>query len=511
MFPILSILTFLPLAGACLVLLFIPKDKEELIRKITLVISLVELILAVFLVYEFNPGKIEMQFVEKLPWIPSVGIEYFMGVDGISVLIILLTAILTSVSILASWTSIKNRVREFYPLLLFIETAVIGSLASLDFVLFYIFWEIMLIPMFFLIGVWGGENRLYAAVKFFLFTLFGSVLMLVGILALYFKFYELTGGALGGGELTFNILKLRSVSYPINFQLWVFAAFFVGWAIKIPMFPFHTWLPDAHVQAPTAGSIILAGVLLKMGAYGFLRFSLPLFPYASHAFAPLVGILAVIAIIYGAFLAISQKDMKKLVAYSSVSHMGFIVLGIFSFSQFGLEGAILQLFNHGVTTGALFLCVGLLYDRAHTKQIEDFGGLSKQVPIFTFFFTLFLLASMGVPALSGFMGEFLILTGAVKNNVILHNGLYRFFGVFAVAGIPLGAAYSLWLYQRVMLGHKVNPKHVNMLDLNLREGICLATLAIFVIWIGVYPDPFLRIFRVAAEQIVLQAGKAGGI
>ncbi|MEW6088435.1 MAG: NADH-quinone oxidoreductase subunit M [bacterium] len=506
MFPILSILTFLPLAGGCLVLFLIPKNNEELIRKTTFAISIIELVLSIFLVYKFDPDLAEMQFVEKLPWIPSAGIEYLLGVDGISVLIIFLTAILTSVSILSSWTSVKDRVKEYYPLLLFMETSVIGSLVALDFVLFYIFWELMLIPMFFLIGVWGGENKLYAAVKFFLFTLFGSVLMLIGILAVYFKYPELSGEG-----LTFNILKLKTVSYPINFQLWVFMAFFVGWAIKIPMFPFHTWLPDAHVQAPTAGSIILAGVLLKMGAYGFLRFSLPLFPFASQALAPLAAVLSVIAIIYGAFLAISQKDMKKLVAYSSISHMGFVVLGIFAFSQHGLEGAILQLFNHGVTTGALFLCVGLIYDRAHTKQIEDFGGLSKKIPVYTFFFTLFLLASMGVPCLSGFAGEFLILTGSVKNNVILYNGLYRVFAVISVAGIPLGAAYVLWMYQRVMLGHKVNPKHANMLDLNLRESICLASLALFVIWIGVYPDPFLRIFHTAAEQIVLEVGRAGGI
>lgn len=502
MFPILSTLTFLPFIGGCLILFFVPKNNEELIKKATFAISLVELVLSVFLVYKFNPESVEMQFIEKMAWIPSIGIEYLVGVDGISVLIILLTAILTSVSILSSWTSIKNRVRGYYPLFLFIETAVIGSLVSLDFVLFYIFWEIMLIPMFFLIGVWGEENKIYAAMKFFLFTLVGSVLMLVGILALSFKYSELSGG----NPLTFNILQLKTISYPVNFQLWVFTAFFIGWAIKIPMFPFHTWLPDAYVQAPTAGSIIIAGVLSKMGVYGFLRFSLPLFPFASQVFAPLAAVLAVIAIIYGAFLAINQKDMKKLVAYSSISHMGFIVLGIFAFSQFGLEGAILQMFNHGITIGALFLCVGLLYDRARTKQIEDFGGLSKQIPLFAFFFTLFSLASMGIPCLSGFVGEFLILTGAIKNNVSFYDGLYRFFGVVVIVGIPLGSAYILWLYQRVMLGHKVNPKHTNMPDLNLRESVCLVSLALFVIWIGVYPAPFLKIFHVAVEQIVLKAG-----
>ncbi|MFH1287327.1 MAG: NADH-quinone oxidoreductase subunit M [bacterium] len=499
MFPILSTLTFLPFVSGCLIFFFIPKGKEELIRKSVFVVSLVELGLSIFLIRQFNPELVEMQFVEKMAWIPSIGVEYLIGVDGISVLIILLTTILTSVAILSSWASIKHRVREYYPLFLFMEAAVIGSLVSLDFILFYIFWEIMLIPMLFLIGVWGEENRLYAAMKFFLFTLVGSVLMLVGILALYFKYHELSGN-----PLTFNILQLKTISYPVNFQLWVFMAFFIGWAIKIPMFPFHTWLPDAYVQAPTAGSIIIAGVLSKMGIYGFLRFSLPLFPLANQILAPLAAVLAVIAIIYGAFLAISQKDMKKLVAYSSFSHMGFIVLGIFAFSQFGLEGAILQLFNHGITIGALFLCVGLLYDRASTKQIEAFGGLSKRIPMYTFFFTLFLLASMGVPCLSGFVGEFLILTGAVKNNVSLYSGLYRFLGVVAVVGIPLGSAYILWLYQRVMLGHKVNPKHANMLDLNLREIVCLVSLALFVIWIGVYPAPFLRIFHVAVEQIVLK-------
>lgn len=495
----LSILTFLPFVGGCLILFFISKDKEELIRRTTFVVSLIELVLSVFLVYRFDTNLVEMQFVERTAWIPSAGIEYLMGVDGISVLIILLTTILISVSILSSWTSIKNRVKEYYPMLLFMETAVIGCLVSLDFVLFYVFWEVMLIPMFLLIGVWGGENRLYAAMKFFLFTLVGSVLILVGILVLSFKYRELSGN-----PLTFNILQLRTISYPVGFQLWVFTAFFIGWTIKIPMFPFHTWLPDAHVQAPTAGSIILAGVLLKMGAYGFLRFSLPLFPFASQALAPLAAALAIIAIIYGAFLAMSQQDMKKLVAYSSISHMGFVVLGIFAFSQSGLEGAVLQLFNHGITAGALFLCVGLLYDRVHTKQIDDFSGLSKHVPVFTSFFTLFLLASMGVPCLSGFVGEFLILTGAVRNNVSFYNGLYRFFGVVAVAGIPLGAAYILWLCQRVTLGHKINPRHSGMPDLNLRECICLLSLAVFVIWIGIYPEPFLRIFRVAVEQIVLR-------
>lgn len=495
----LSILTFLPFVGGCLILFFISRDKEELIRRTTFVISLVELVLSIFLVCKFDTNLVGMQFVERMAWIPAAGIEYLIGVDGISVLVILLTTILTSVSILSSWASIRNRVREYYPLLLFIETAVIGSLVSLDLILFYIFWEVMLIPMFFLIGIWGGENRLYAAMKFFLFTLVGSVLMLVGILALSFEYHELSGN-----PLTFSILELRTISYPVDFQLWGFIAFFIALAIKIPMFPFHTWLPDAHVQAPTAGSIILAGVLLKMGVYGFLRFSLPLFPFASQALAPTIAVLAVIAIVYGAFLAMSQSDMKRLVAYSSISHMGFIMLGVFAFSQSSLEGAVLQLFNHGITAGALFLCVGLLYDRVHTKQIDDFSGLSKHAPIYVFFFTLFLLASMGVPCLSGFVGEFLILCGAVKNNVGFDGELYRFFAVVAVVGVPLSEAYVLWLCQRVTLGHKINPRHSGMPDLNLRECICLLSLAVFVVWIGVYPSPFLKIFRVAVEQIVLR-------
>ena len=379
-----------------------------------------------------------MQFTEKHAWIPSLNINYHLGIDGISILFVLLSTLITILCVLISWNSIKAKAKEFYICILIMEGAMIGVFCSLDFILFYLFWEAMLIPMYLLIGVWGGSNRIYAAVKFFLFTLVGSVLMLIGIIVLYYQ-----------AGSTFDILELSTKTYPYKLQLWLFWAFFAAFAVKVPMFPVHTWLPDAHTEAPTAGSVILAAVLIKMGAYGFIRFSLPLFPDASKAMTPVMLTLSVIAIIYGAVICLAQTDLKRFIAYSSVSHMGFVTLGIFALNLQGMEGGILQMINHGVVTGALFLSVGMIYDRTHTRQISDYGGVASVMPVYASMFMVFTLASIGLPATNGFIGEFLIILGGFKAN--------QWAGVLAATGIIIGAGYMLWLYQRVFF-HGDKPK-----------------------------------------------------
>jgi len=391
---LLSWITYLPLIGA-IVLLFVPKDQHEWIRRIALLSSLASFVVSLALPYYFDPSTPNMQFVEKFNWIPGIGVKYYMGLDGISLWLVMLTTLLSPISVLCSWRSIEHRVKEFFVFLLVLETGMLGVFVSLDFFLFYIFWEVMLVPMYFLIGVWGSDRRLYSAIKFFLYTLFGSVVMLLGILAVYFY-----GGA-QIGENTFNVVKLMTVAYPhtpvflgLSFQDLVWLAFFLGFAIKVPMFPFHTWLPDAHTDAPTAGSVILAGVLLKMGTYGFLRFNLPMFPESTEKFVPLVFALSVIAIVYGAMVCMVQPDMKRLIAYSSVSHMGFVMLGMFALNAQGVQGSLLQMVNHGLSTGALFLIVGLIYDRRHTRLISELGGLSKVMPVFA------VLGAAGVVAVS---------------------------------------------------------------------------------------------------------------
>ena len=483
----LTVLTFLPLAGA-IAIRFVDRDFTVNIRWVALLFSLLTLGLAILAFIRFDSTVSGFQFLETQPWITSPPINYTMGMDGLSLLLVLLTAFLTPLSVLASWRGITTRVKEFHIFLLALETGMIGVFVSLDLFLFFVFWEIMLIPMYFLIGGWGHERRIYAAVKFILYTMVGSALMLVGILYLY----SVTG--------TFDLqtilrdLPAKWASLPPSAQSWLFAAFFIAFAIKVPMFPFHTWLPDAHVEAPTAGSVILAGVLLKMGTYGMLRFCLPLFPQASKDLAPLVSVVAIIGILYGALVAMVQPDMKKLVAYSSVAHMGFVVLGIFAFNMNGLEGAIYQMCNHGVSTGALFLLVGMLYERRHTRLISEFGGLATSLPVYSTFFMIVALSSLGLPMLNGFVGEFLIIVGAFHARVL--------YGALAAVGVVLAAVYLLWMYQRAFFGEITNEKNRNLPDCDAREKLILVSLVIVMLWMGIYPNPFLRrLDRTAAAAI----------
>jgi len=477
---LLSFLILLPLAGA-FILLFI-RDAGA-VRRIALVFSLAELALCIPLVAHFDTTTAAMQFAESHEWIKAWDIYYKLGVDGISVLFVALTALLTVISIMVSWTAIQDRVREFMIAMLVLEAAMIGVFTALDLFLFYIFWEAMLIPMYLLIGVWGGPNRLYAAIKFFLYTLVGSVLMLIAIIAVYFA----------AGH-TFDVIAIMNHKFSYTFQMWVFAAFFAAFAVKVPMFPVHTWLPDAHVEAPTAGSIILAGILIKMGAYGFLRFSLPFFPDAALSWTPAIMILSVIAIIYGAYMAFAQTDFKKLIAYSSVSHMGFVTLGIFALNLQGMEGGILQMLNHGVSTGALFLAVGVIYERTHTRLIADYGGIAARVPVYATFLLIITLSSIGLPGTNGFIGEFTILLGA-----FLH---YKPYAVIASLGIILGAGYMLWLYQRVAFGKITNPHNEHLADMNMREVVAALPLVALVFIIGLYPNAAFGIMHVSVANLI---------
>ncbi len=492
-YPLLSGITFLPLVGAFLILL-VGKDKHGLIRWTAFLTSLFVFIVSIPLYTHFKLGTAEMQFEELVPWIPSWGVSYHLGVDGISLLLVLLTTFLSAIAILSSFSAIKERVKEYYIFMLFLETGMIGVFVSLDLFLFYIFWEAMLIPMYFLIGVWGGPRKVYAAVKFFLYTMFGSVLMLVAILILFFSYHQ------ASGEYTFDLFKLISMSIVPAWQWWLFLAFGVAFAIKVPMFPFHTWLPDAHVEAPTAGSVILAGVLLKMGTYGFVRFCLPLFPQASQAFVPLISILAIIGIIYGALMSLVQKDIKKLVAYSSVSHLGFVMLGLFAFTIQGVEGGLLQMINHGISTGALFLIVGMIYERRHTRMIDDFGGLSKALPVFATFFMITTLSSIGLPGTNGFVGEFLILLGTLRS---AHPHAIAY-AAFAATGVILGAVYMLWMYQRAMFGPLTKPENKGLKDLNFREVVILLAMTAMIFWIGIYPKPFLTRIEASSYHVLKQ-------
>jgi len=476
----LTVLTFLPLVGA-LVVRFIGRDSALRIRWVALVFSLLTLVLAILAFVQFDPDTSGFQFSESHPWIASPPINYTMGMDGLSLLLVLLTAFLTPLSVLASWKGITIRVKEFHLFLLALETGMIGVFVSLDLFLFFVFWEVMLIPMYFLIGVWGHERRIYAAVKFILYTMVGSALMLVGILYLY----SVTGSF--DFQTILRDLPGKWASLPtwlLPAQTWLFLAFFIAFAIKVPMFPFHTWLPDAHVEAPTAGSVILAGVLLKMGTYGMLRFCLPLFPQASKDLAPIVCVVAIIGILYGALVAMVQPDMKKLVAYSSVAHMGFVVLGIFAFNMNGLEARFYQMCNHGVSTGALFLLVGMLYERRHTRLISEFGGLATSLPVYSTFFMIVALSSLGLPMLNGFVGEFLIIVGAFHARAV--------YGALAAIGVVLAAVYLLWMYQRVFFGEVTNPKNRDLPDCDAREKLILVSLVLVMLWMGIYPNPFLR-------------------
>jgi NADH-quinone oxidoreductase subunit M len=492
---ILTIITFAPAAGA-LLLLFFNRGNVRAIRTFALIITILTFIFSLHLIAHFDSTTSDFQFRIDAPWIPAYGINYSMGIDGISVFLILLATVLSPLAILASW-SIHDRLKEYFIFMLLLETGMIGVFASMDLFLFYVFWEIMLIPMYFLIGVWGGERRVYAAMKFVLYTMVGSVLMLVAIIALYFMHGDATG------TFTFSYPQIQSalasgkmVLSP-GIELWLFLAFFLAFAVKVPLFPFHTWLPDAHVEAPTAGSVLLAGVLLKMGTYGLIRFNLPLFPHISHLFAPLISMLAIIGIVYGALVAMVQPDMKKLVAYSSVSHMGFIVLGIFSFTTEGTEGAIYQMLNHGVSTGALFLLVGIIYDRRHTRLIEEFGGLANRMPLYAAFFLFVTLSSIGLPGLNGFVGEFLILLGTFGANHAR--------AAVAALGVILSAVYMLWMYQRVIWGEIKNERNANLMDLVGRERVMLIPLLILIVWMGVYSSHFLRPMDASVGKLMSQS------
>jgi NADH-quinone oxidoreductase subunit M len=488
-FPILSMLIFLPVVGAALILM-INRTNEKAIKMAALLFSIASFLLSLPLFTNFDKTTHLMQFSERYEWIPYLNMNYHLGVDGISVLFVLLSTLVTILCVLISWESIKTKTKEFFISLLVMEGAMIGVFCSLDFMLFYIFWEAMLIPMYLLIGVWGGPNRVYAAVKFFLYTLVGSVLMLVGIIVLYFY----------AGK-TFNILELMTQTYPYKMQLLLFWAFFAAFAVKVPMFPVHTWLPDAHTEAPTAGSVILAAVLIKMGAYGFLRFSMPLLPDASRAMTPVMLMLSVIAIIYGGIICLAQTDLKRLIAYSSVSHMGFVTLGIFALNIQGVEGGILQMLNHGIVTGALFLSVGIIYDRTHTRVIADYGGVASVMPMYASLFMVFTFASIGLPATNGFVGEFLILLGGFAAS--------QWAGVLSASGIIIGAGYMLWLYQRVFF-METSPKVAGLSDLNMRELIALLPMVILIFWIGIYPNTFLSFMHPSVQHLLERVNSGSG-
>jgi len=495
--PILSIVCYIPLAGALIVMFAMKSSQTATIRKFATGVAVLDFFVSLPLWFAFDRDGALFQFMESVPWIETIGVRYEFGIDGIALLLILLTTLLGVLAFLSSWSAVHDREKEYYIFLLLLQTGMIGVFCALDFFLFYVFWEVMLVPMYFLIGIWGGKRKLYAAIKFFLYTLAGSVLMLLGILALYF--YN-AGGLLGwqglGNPESFSVTQFHAIaaSIPADLQFWIFLAFFVGFAIKVPMFPFHTWLPDAHVEAPTAGSVILAGVLLKMGTYGFLRFSLPILPQATVELMPWVAALSLVGIIYGALVAMAQKDMKKLVAYSSVSHMGFVMLGMFALNGPGLNGSVLQMINHGISTGALFLLVGIVYERRHTRLIADYGGISAVMPLYATIFLIITMSSIGLPVLNGFIGEFTILIGAFNRN--------WWWALIAALGIVLGAAYMLWMYQRVFFGPITHDENRSLKDLNGREILYLAPLVILCFWIGLYPKPFLAVLEKPVNFLV---------
>ncbi|HCK68648.1 MAG TPA: NADH-quinone oxidoreductase subunit M [Nitrospina sp.] len=483
----LTFITFLPFIGA-LFLVFMPKESVAAIKQTALAVAVADFLLSLSLWTNFDNTTHKMQFELNIPWIEPWGINFHIGLDGISLLLYVMTTFLTMICVLASW-DISKHVREYMIAMLVLSTGMLGVFISLDLFMFYIFWEFQLIPMYILIGVWGGPRRVYASIKFFLFTAVGSLLMLVAILWIYLHIQETTGVA------TADILYITEhLNAPLGTQKWLWMAFFLAFAIKVPMFPFHTWLPDAHVEAPTAGSVILAGVLLKMGTYGFLRFNLPFFPQASYEFVPMIAWLSIIGIIYGALVSMVQVDLKKLVAYSSVSHLGFVMLGIFALNPYGIQGALIQNINHGISTGALFLLVGIIYDRRHTRLIKEFGGLAKIMPKYAICFMIVALSSIGLPGMNGFVGEFLILLG-----VFQVNGLWA---ACATSGVILAACYILWMFQRVMFLEVKNPKNMNLKDMNVREMFTIVPLIILIFWIGLYPKPFMDTFDASVTHLV---------
>lgn len=493
---LLSLIVFLPIVAA-LIVAFVPR--ENWVRPVAFALAAAQFIFSLVLLVKYDPSTPALQLVEFLPWVPALGVSYFLGLDGISFWLVLLTTFLLPVVILGSWTAISKKSKAFHSALFVLQTAMLGSFVAMDLVLFYVFFELSLVPMFFMVGIWGGARRIYATTKFFIYTFMGSILMLLAIIYLMFTAQEV----LPGNQMTANILELYKLDLPfvagqfLNPQTLLFFAFSLAFAIKVPMFPFHTWLPDAHVEAPTPGSVVLAGVMLKMGSYGFLRFVIPLFPEASEHYAWVFLFLGVVGIIYGALVAMVQPDIKKLVAYSSVSHMGYVMMGLFALNSYGVTGSIYQMLNHGVSTGALFLLVGMIYERTHSREIDKYGGLAKVLPLFTIFFFIVTLSSIAVPMTNGFIGEFLILLGAFSASPI--------FGSLAVIGVVLGAVYMLWMFKRVFFGEPgelVSDKNHPLKDLNLREICVMAPLLILIFWMGLFPNHFLRYSKASIEHFV---------
>lgn len=491
---ILSSIVFLPLLFALIVALF---PKTSYIRHLALGLSIFEFVGSLAIFRQFDPNSAGLQMVEKFMWIERFGIQYFMGIDGISLWLVLLTTFLTPIIILASWTSITERVKGFHVALFVLQTAMLGTFLAMDAVFFYVFWELSLVPMYFMVGIWGGSRRIYATVKFFIYTMAGSVLMLVAIIYMMYLTQEATG------QMSANLLDFYKLKIPFvggtffSLQTLLFFAFALAFAIKVPVFPLHTWLPDAHVEAPTPGSVILAGVMLKMGTYGFMRWVIPLFPEASEYWAWLFMLIGVVGIIYGALVAMVQPDVKKLVAYSSVSHMGYILLGLFAFNAYGMSGGLYQMLNHGISTGALFILIGMIYERTHSREISKYGGLAGVLPLFTIFFFIITLSSIAVPLTNGFVGEFFILLGTFKAQPV--------FAYFAVTGVVLGAVYMLWMFKRVFFGEKgelVADEHHPLHDLNAREIAVLVPMVIMVFWMGLFPNHFLSYSKASIDYLV---------
>jgi NADH-quinone oxidoreductase subunit M len=483
--PILSLVTFLPLVGAafCLVVNGPKEAVDRNCRSVALVTSVATFLISLILWVNFDTTKAGFQFEEKLNWVPALNIGYHMGIDGISLFFVLLSTLLTPICVLASWEAVETRVKEYMVAFLVLETFMVGMFCALDLALFYVFFEGVLIPMFLIIGVWGGKRRVYAAFKFFLYTLLGSVLMLLAIIAIYWQ--------IGTTDLPTAFEQLQ---LPFQWQFWLWLAFFASFAVKVPMWPVHTWLPDAHVEAPTAGSVILAGVLLKMGGYGFIRLSVPLMPEATQYFAPLVFGLSIVAVIYTSLVALVQEDMKKLIAYSSVAHMGFVTIGIYVMNMQGVQGSIFQMLSHGIVSAALFLCVGVVYDRMHTREIDAYGGLVHRMPRYAFVFMFFTLASVGLPGLSGFVGEFLVLVGAFKANTWV--------AFLAATGLILGAAYALWLYRKIIFGQLTKESLKGILDMSPREVAVFLPLVLISLWMGIYPNSFLDPMAPAVDKLI---------
>jgi len=488
--PILSLVTFAPLAGVA-VILFLKKERPAPIKWVAFVTSAATFALSLLVVFNFRSGQSEAQLVERAIWIKAWNIRYYLGVDGVSLWLLMLTTLISPIAIVSSFSAIQERVKEYYVFMLLLQTAMTGVFLALDMFLFYVFWEFTLVPMYFLIGIWGGPRRVYAAVKFFLYTMAGSILMLLAILYL---------GLQGDTFAIPDLIAQNAKWVGAGVEIWLFLAFAAAFAIKVPLWPFHSWLPDAHVEAPTAGSVILAGVLLKMGTYGFVRFNLPLFPQASHDAAPYIAVLAIIGIIYGAIVSFAQTDVKKLVAYSSVSHLGFVMLGIFSLNAQGLQGGLLQMVNHGLSTGALFLLVGVLYERRHTREMDKFGGLWKFMPLYGTITLIVSLSSMGLPGLNGFVGEFVILQGAFAHNWI--------WAAFAASGVVLAAIYILMMFQKIFLGESRDPANEQLAGQPLRwhELLALLPLLLFIFWIGLYPAPFFDAMQAAVRSILTGLG-----